>query len=216
MQCYARLVGGHKASVTKLLAIGGKEPGSPDGLISAAADGTVATWLPSNAAAGKKSSESRFLLIDCIDIITVCLACKAAARPVQSSPLAADPPRCCVQGTAIHSCLQWRDSRTPKCEDLVGARPTCFGSFRTDVTHMHQLMSFVVGSLKAVTTRSTGPAGKEVSPSATAKPHDAEITSLVLCKSSPAVVQGTPSMFLMTSGRAPSVVFAVRDASCSY
>lgn len=52
MQCYARLVGAHKAAVTKLLVVGGKEPGSPDALVSAAADGTIAYWQPSMSAAG--------------------------------------------------------------------------------------------------------------------------------------------------------------------
>lgn len=45
-------MGGHKTGVTKLLVVGGKEPGSADGLISAAADGTVAAWQPSTAIAG--------------------------------------------------------------------------------------------------------------------------------------------------------------------
>lgn len=56
LQCYARLVGGHKAAVTKLLVMGGKDIGSPDILISGAADGTIATWMPSNAPPGAKAS----------------------------------------------------------------------------------------------------------------------------------------------------------------
>ena len=53
MQCYARLVGAHKTAVTKLVSVGGKEPGSPDALVSAAADGTIAYWQPSLSAAGQ-------------------------------------------------------------------------------------------------------------------------------------------------------------------
>ena len=39
---YARLTGGHKAAVTKLLALGSKEENGPDLLLSAAADGSIA------------------------------------------------------------------------------------------------------------------------------------------------------------------------------
>ena len=47
---YARLTGGHKAAVTKLLALGSKEENGPDLLLSAAADGSIAVWEPSAAA----------------------------------------------------------------------------------------------------------------------------------------------------------------------
>ena len=57
LQCYARLVGGHKLGVTKLLVIGGKDTTSPDRLVSAGADGTVALWDPSAAARGAAAKE---------------------------------------------------------------------------------------------------------------------------------------------------------------
>ena len=46
-QVAARLVGGHKSAVTALLALPSREPGGPDALVSAGADGTVAVWEPS-------------------------------------------------------------------------------------------------------------------------------------------------------------------------
>lgn len=56
VQCVlcARLAGGHKATVTKLVAIGGKDASSPEQLVSAAADGTVALWDPSSASTSKE------------------------------------------------------------------------------------------------------------------------------------------------------------------
>lgn len=50
LQVYAKLTGGHKSTVTKLLVLGGREQGGPDLLLSSAADGTVAVWEPSAAA----------------------------------------------------------------------------------------------------------------------------------------------------------------------
>ena len=50
VQVAARLVGGHKAAVTALLALPSREPGGPDALVSAGADGTVAVWEPSASA----------------------------------------------------------------------------------------------------------------------------------------------------------------------
>ena len=49
-QVYARLVGGHKAGVTKLQVLGSKEENGHDLLLSAGADGSVAVWEPSSAA----------------------------------------------------------------------------------------------------------------------------------------------------------------------
>ena len=51
MQVHARLVQGHKGAVTALLALPNKEPGGPDALISAGADGTIAVWEPSASGA---------------------------------------------------------------------------------------------------------------------------------------------------------------------
>ena len=42
MQVYAKLTGVHKGAVTALLPMGSLEPGGPDRLISAGADGTIA------------------------------------------------------------------------------------------------------------------------------------------------------------------------------
>ncbi len=42
MQVYAKLSGVHKGQVTALLPMGSLEPGGPDRLISAGADGTIA------------------------------------------------------------------------------------------------------------------------------------------------------------------------------
>ncbi len=47
---YARLVGGHKAAVTKLQVLGSKEEDGHDLLLSAGADGSIAVWEPSSAA----------------------------------------------------------------------------------------------------------------------------------------------------------------------
>lgn len=47
MQVHARLGGVHKSAVTELITLSAKEAGSPDGLVSTAADGTVAVWEPS-------------------------------------------------------------------------------------------------------------------------------------------------------------------------
>jgi hypothetical protein len=57
LQCYAKLVGAHKAGVTKLLTIGGRGLGGPDRLASAGADGTVAMWDPSAAPPGPGAKE---------------------------------------------------------------------------------------------------------------------------------------------------------------
>lgn len=46
-QVHARLVQGHKGAVTALLALPSREPGGPDALVSAGADGTIAVWEPS-------------------------------------------------------------------------------------------------------------------------------------------------------------------------
>lgn len=49
MQVYAKLANGHKSAVSALLVVGGREPGGPDQLVSAAVDGTIAIWDPSAA-----------------------------------------------------------------------------------------------------------------------------------------------------------------------
>lgn len=49
-QVHAKLVGGHKGAVTALAALAPAQPGGPDRLLSAGADGTVALWEPSAAA----------------------------------------------------------------------------------------------------------------------------------------------------------------------
>ena len=49
-QVYARLVGCHKAAVTKLQVLGSKEENGHDLLLSAGADGSVAVWEPASAA----------------------------------------------------------------------------------------------------------------------------------------------------------------------
>ena len=51
-------MGGHKSAVTALLALPSREPGGPDALISAGADGTVAVWEPS--ASGSAVNAERF------------------------------------------------------------------------------------------------------------------------------------------------------------
>ena len=50
MQVQARLTGGHKAAITRLVTLPAKEAGAPDALISASADGTIALWQPSTSA----------------------------------------------------------------------------------------------------------------------------------------------------------------------
>ena len=49
-QVVARLVGGHKGAITHLIAIPGKSSTSPELLVSAAADGSIAIWDPSGVA----------------------------------------------------------------------------------------------------------------------------------------------------------------------
>lgn len=44
---YGKLAGAHRGAITSLLVLGSEEPGGPDRLISASADGTVALWDPS-------------------------------------------------------------------------------------------------------------------------------------------------------------------------
>ncbi len=51
-QVYAKLTGAHKAAVTGILPLGSTEPGGPDRLVTAAADGTIAVWQPSLATSG--------------------------------------------------------------------------------------------------------------------------------------------------------------------
>lgn len=58
VQVYAKLAGGHKGAVTGLLPLGSTEPGGPDRLVSAAADGTVAVWQPSLATSGGGGDQS--------------------------------------------------------------------------------------------------------------------------------------------------------------
>lgn len=45
-------MGAHKTGVSKLLAIGGKEAGGPERLVSGGADGSLAVWEPKLAAPG--------------------------------------------------------------------------------------------------------------------------------------------------------------------
>ena len=42
-------MGAHKGAITALIALGGREAGAPDSLISTSADGTVAVWEPSSS-----------------------------------------------------------------------------------------------------------------------------------------------------------------------
>ena len=57
LQVYAKLTGGHKNAITALLPLGSTEPGGPDRLVSAAADGTIAVWQPSTAVGAHWPSE---------------------------------------------------------------------------------------------------------------------------------------------------------------
>ena len=50
-QVYAKLTGVHKGAVTALLPMGSLEPGGPDRLISAGADGTIAVSTTGNVSA---------------------------------------------------------------------------------------------------------------------------------------------------------------------
>ena len=48
---FAKLTGGHKGSVTCMVALSGENPGGPDMLISGSADGSISVWDPSRSAA---------------------------------------------------------------------------------------------------------------------------------------------------------------------
>lgn len=48
----AKLAGGHKGGVTKLLPVAGRDAAAPERLASAAVDGTIALWDPSTAGLG--------------------------------------------------------------------------------------------------------------------------------------------------------------------
>ena len=77
---HARLIGGHKAAVTTLNVLPGREAGAPDALVSTSVDGTVAVWHPSTAAVKLPDRE-----------VAPKATFKAHDGPVLSSALIASP-----------------------------------------------------------------------------------------------------------------------------
>lgn len=166
--------------MTKLLVVGGKEPGSPDALVSAAADGTIAYWQPSMSAAGSPFAEP-------VNPGILCELETLPRAPVRLKSLS-------LLSLQLISQIVFLQCELQHVKSLLGHT-----SQKAAATGFLGIRSLSCKWL--ILFWHAGAAGKEINPIATVKPHDAEITSLILSKSSPSSLgQTSAPVHLVSSG----------------